>query len=133
MVKQITVNGELYEAERIVATDTSLVGYNDGKEVWSFKGISDWSGYVGNLTDFWREGADCSRMQAKIALANVGLLDTVEAFIADPATPITAKIAWQEAYRFSRNSQLFDQLGPALSMTPTQIDDLFRAAQAIEV
>ena len=133
MVKQITVNGELFEAERIVATDNSLVGYNGSTEAWSFKGISDWSGYVGDLTEFWREGADCSRMQAKIALANASLLETVEAFMADPTTPITAKIAWQEAYRFSRNSQLFDQLGPALSMTPEQIDDLFRAAQAVEV
>ena len=81
----------------------------------------------------WRETADCSKLQAKLALDAAGLLDTVEAFIADPSTPNTAKLAWTEAYRYSRSSPLFDQLGPALSMTPEQIDDLFVAAQQIEV
>jgi len=81
----------------------------------------------------WRQTADCSRLQAKLALDAAGLLATVEAFIADPATPTVAKLAWTEAYRYSRKSPLFDVLGPELGMTPEQIDDLFRAAQQIEV
>ena len=81
----------------------------------------------------FRATADCSRLQAKLALEAAGLLATVDAFIADPDTPNTAKLAWNEAYRYSRSSPLFDTLGPAIGMTPEQIDDLFVAAQQIEV
>jgi hypothetical protein len=85
------------------------------------------------LLEAWRQTADCSRLQAKLALDAAGLLATVEAFIADPATPTVAKLAWTEAYRYSRKSPLFDVLGLELGMTPEQIDDLFKAAQQIEV
>ncbi len=81
----------------------------------------------------WREQADCTRLQAKLALDGAGMLGSIEAFMADTETPKAAKLAWTEAYRFSRRSQLFDVLGPQLGLTPEQVDDLFRQAQAIEV
>lgn len=81
----------------------------------------------------WRKQADCSRLQARIALKEAGMFDTVQAFIDSENASMPAKEAWAEAYRFSRKSQLFDAIGPALGMTPEQIDDLFRAAQAVEV
>ncbi len=81
----------------------------------------------------WRDQADCTRLQAMLALDSAGMLDNIETFMADPETSMLAKLAWKEAYRFSRRSQLFDLLGPELGMTPEQIDGLFRAAQAVEV
>ena len=81
----------------------------------------------------WRQGAKVSRLKARIALKQAGVFDTVQSFIDDPETPLIAKEAWSQAYEFSRNSQLFEAFGPVLGFTPTQIDDLFRAAQQIEV
>ena len=82
----------------------------------------------------WRATADCSALQAEIVIHNMGLTAQVEAIKNDPATPIEVKLALEKAYRWSRKSPLWDSfVGPALSMTPEQIDDLFRAAQAVEV
>ena len=82
----------------------------------------------------WRATADCSALQAEIVIHNMGLTAQVEAIKNDPATPIEAKLALEKAYRWSRKSPLWETfVGPALSMTPEQIDDLFVAAQQIEV
>lgn len=69
-----------------------------------------------------------SPYQARIALLNAGLLASVEAMMADPATPQSAKIAWEYATQWNRNSDFIASLGPALGLTSSQIDDLFRAA-----
>jgi hypothetical protein len=42
-MKTLTFMGEEYEAERIVKTNTDIIGYNGNSEVFSFKGISDFS------------------------------------------------------------------------------------------
>lgn len=82
----------------------------------------------------WRATADCSALQAEIVIHNMGLTAQVDAIKADPETPIEVKLALEKAYRWSRKSPLWDSfVGPALSMTPEQIDDLFRAAQQMEV
>ena len=82
----------------------------------------------------WRATADCSALQAEIVIHNMGLTAQVDAIKADPETPIEVKLALEKAYRWSRKSPLWDTfVGPSLSMTPEQIDDLFRAAQAVEV
>jgi hypothetical protein len=71
-----------------------------------------------------------SRMQARIALHNAGLLTSVEAAVsaADPFV----QIAWADAQEFRRNSQTITTLAAALSMSDEQLDDLFRAAALIE-
>ena len=81
----------------------------------------------------WRKTADCSRLQGMLALEESGLLTTIENWIADPATPIVAKLAWNEAYRFSRNSALFDAFAGEFGLTPEQVDDLFVLAQSKSV
>ena len=81
----------------------------------------------------WRHQTDCTRRQAKIALHRSGLLDTVETHMNSPDVDMEARLTWTESYRFSRRSSMFDILGPELGLTPEQIDDLFRAAQSIEV
>ena len=42
-MKTIYINGEELQAERIVKTDTDIIGYNGNNEVFSFRGISDFS------------------------------------------------------------------------------------------
>lgn len=42
-MKTLLFNGESYEAEQIVKTDTSIIGYIGETEVFCFKGISDFS------------------------------------------------------------------------------------------
>lgn len=42
-MKTLFVNGETFEAEKIVKTNTSIVGYINGKEVFAFRGINDFS------------------------------------------------------------------------------------------
>lgn len=70
--------------------------------------------------------------QARIALHMAGMLATVEAMMDNPATPAEAKIAWEYAITFQRNSPFIMSLGPALGLTDAQIDDLFLAASKVE-
>jgi len=42
-MKTLTVGGEEYQAERIVKTDTGIIGYNGNTEVFVFRGISDFT------------------------------------------------------------------------------------------
>jgi len=42
-MKALTFSGEQYQAERIVKTDTDIIGYNGNTEVFLFRGISDFT------------------------------------------------------------------------------------------
>lgn len=77
-----------------------------------------------------RAGMVISRMQARIALHNAGLLSMVEAAVA-AADPFV-KIAWADAQEFRRNSPTIASLAGAVNLSPEQLDDLFRAAALIE-
>lgn len=39
------VHGETFEAQRIVKTADSIVGYNDQTEVFAFRGVSDFTAF----------------------------------------------------------------------------------------
>lgn len=43
-MKQLKVNDKIYEAERIIKTSDSITGYINDVEVFSMRGISDFSG-----------------------------------------------------------------------------------------
>lgn len=73
-----------------------------------------------------------SKFQAKVALDNAGLLDTVEAIMAAPETPKVNKLAWTETQEFKRNSGLVTTMAGVLGLSSTQVDDLFRLAATIE-
>lgn len=77
-----------------------------------------------------REAMVCSAFQARAALAAAGLLDQVDTAIlsAEPA----AKIAWEYAIEFRRLSPTIVGLASTLSLTDSQLDNLFRAAMQIE-
>ena len=61
--------------------------------------------------------------QAKAALLNAGLLDTVEAFMV--TAPAFAKLAWKEAPTFERNSPTLKAMAQALFLADDQLDSLF--------
>lgn len=83
------------------------------------------------------EEVQVSRLQAKLALLKMGLLEPVEALIAlmDQAT----QLAWAEATTFSRGSPLLNGIGAAITwpdgspLTDDDIDTLFDIARQIEV
>jgi hypothetical protein len=72
----------------------------------------------------------CSRFQAKAALSAAGLLAGAEAAVA--AGDAITQLAWAEAVEFRRNSATINAMASALSLSDTQVDDLFRAAMLIE-
>ena len=77
-----------------------------------------------------RKAMVCSRFQARAALAGAGLLGQVQQFMS--TADAGAKLAWDEAVEFRRNSPTIAGLQGAIGLTDEQIDDLFRAAMAIE-
>ena len=42
-MKTLFISGEELQAERVVKTNTDIIGYNGNTEVFSFKGISDFT------------------------------------------------------------------------------------------
>lgn len=72
-----------------------------------------------------------SKFQAKAALLQAGLLDSVEAMMAAPQTPAVAKLAWSDAQEFRRTSPTVAAMTAALGLSEGQIDDLFRVAAGI--
>lgn len=73
-----------------------------------------------------------TRFQARAALHLAGLLEQVEAMIADPATPVLAKLAWQDAQEFKRTSPTIAAMSAGLGLTEQQLDDLFTTAAGID-
>lgn len=74
-----------------------------------------------------------SRHQARLALLGAGLLAQVDTVIDSLPSPQkeAARIDWEDASEFRRDSPLIAQLGPALGLTSAQIDALFVQAAAI--
>ena len=72
-----------------------------------------------------------SRFQARVALYQSGHLATIDAYMADPATSVIAKMAWQDAQEFRRQSPTVLSLAQLLGLTETQLDDLFIFASKV--
>lgn len=79
--------------------------------------------------------AAISAVQFRIQAARAGILDEIEAIIADPQTDAEVKIAWEHAREFERASPTIEALRqhPSINLSAEQVDDLFRAAAAIVV
>jgi len=71
--------------------------------------------------------------QARLALLQAGLLDTVEQAIAAGTGPAgrAAQIEWQFRARVSRSSPIVVSLAKSLGLTAQQLDNLFTAAAAL--
>lgn len=78
-----------------------------------------------------------SRLQARAALLEAGLLDTVEKAVngsvlsGSKVTPLV-RLAWNEATEFRRSSPTIAAVGQLLGLAEDQLDELFRAAMRIE-
>lgn len=79
-----------------------------------------------------RAGMVVSRFQAEAALHLAGVLDDVEAVIADPATDPLVKIAWNRVTEFRRLSPMIAGIAQVLGWTDEQLDQLFETAAGIE-
>ncbi len=71
--------------------------------------------------------------QARLALLGAGLLSSVDAAIDAMSEPTksAARIEWEYSNELQRSNPLVLALGPALNLTPEQIDALFVAASAL--
>ena len=54
-MKTLTAFGDTLEAEKIVKTETSILGYVQGKEVFSFQGIRDFTKFTLSDGEEWDE------------------------------------------------------------------------------
>lgn len=45
-MKKLNFNGQIFESERIIKTNDSIIGYNGDVVVFKFSGISDFSGFT---------------------------------------------------------------------------------------
>ena len=74
-----------------------------------------------------RASMKCTPAQMRLALHRMGLLAQVQAIAdADPE----ASIVWEYATQIIRTSPLIEALGT--DFTPEEIDNIFRAAMAVE-
>lgn len=73
-----------------------------------------------------------TRFQARAALMQAGLLDDVEALMANPATPAIQRLAWADAQEFRRSSPTVAAMAAALGLSSAQVDALFEQAAGIE-
>lgn len=72
-----------------------------------------------------------SRFQARAALHLAGMLDQVESIMADPETDMLARLAWDDAIEFRRDSPTLVAMAAALSLTDEQLDQLFITAAGL--
>lgn len=79
-----------------------------------------------------RDSMNVSAFQAKAALMQSGYYDQVVSYMNDPSTDAVTKLAWDEATEFRRRSPTVASLASLLSLSETDIDDLFRLAATIE-
>jgi hypothetical protein len=73
-----------------------------------------------------------SRFQARAALHLAGLLEQVESLMQSPETDMLARLAWQDAQEFKRQSPTVLAMAAALSLDDEALDALFTTASGIE-
>lgn len=76
--------------------------------------------------------AAISKFQAKMILNQYDLLNTVEAMMVDETTPITVKLAWNDAQEFRRNSPTIATMAAALNLDDATLDQMFIQAAQIQ-
>ena len=82
----------------------------------------------------WRANVRVTSMQMISALNKKGLLNSVLAWIDDPETSGTAKLAWNSDMGFSRQCRLFREFFPQrFEMSEDDIDELFILASGGEL
>lgn len=75
---------------------------------------------------------EVTRFQAIAALHLAGLLEQVEAIMADQATDMLTVLAFDSAQTFKRTSPMVLNMARALGLSDEQLDNLFVSASQIE-
>lgn len=70
-----------------------------------------------------------SPRQLKLALLGAGMLDEIEAFVAQADRAV--QISWEYATEFERTDALLNQMAAAFGMTDSLIDELFHVAATL--
>lgn len=76
--------------------------------------------------------ASVSRFQARAALAQAGLLSTVDTYMSGLPADNIQRLAWQDATEFYRSSATVAAMASMLGLTDEQVDDLFVTAATIQ-
>jgi len=76
---------------------------------------------------------EVTRFQARAALHLSGFLPSVEAAMASDQTPILTRLAWSDVLTFKRHSPAVVGMAQTFGWSDSEVDDLFRLAQTIEV
>lgn len=87
--------------------------------------------YVEQRLQQKRQSMIVTPFQAKAALLDAGLLDDIEALIADPLADRKVVLAWTNAISFERLSPMVAGIAAALGWTDEELDNLFAAAAQI--
>jgi hypothetical protein len=80
--------------------------------------------YTIEIEDYNPVPQSISPAQARMALAQNGLLDTVETAVSVSA--ISVQIYWKHATEFRRDNQMLNDMASQLGLTQAQLDDIFR-------
>lgn len=104
------------------------VACGDAGPGWAFDGETFTAGASINAVP-----RSVSRFEARAALHYAGLLESVEAYMAQPGVDVITRLAWADATDFERDSPMLASIAALLNLTEQQVDDLFRAAAQISV
>lgn len=79
MKKTLIFNTEIFEAERVVKTDDAVIGYNGDNEIFSFRGVSEFSKFIlqdenGVAIDFLPQPPTAEERLASLELAMLDFL-----------------------------------------------------------
>jgi hypothetical protein len=73
----------------------------------------------------WLATAVLSKFQFKMGLHEAGLLEKVEALMADPDTSMMVKLAWADSQEFRRNSPTVKAIAAGIEISDKKLDKLF--------
>lgn len=74
-----------------------------------------------------------SKLQAKVALLQSGLMPQIDDILTDSETSDIVKLAWNDASEFRRGSLPINMMAGLLNLTEQEVDNLFILANSIEV
>jgi hypothetical protein len=123
-----TANGDIYVGENKVSSPP----YSDE----AYQEYASWVQIGNTPEEFYLEPLapvpeSVSRFQARVALYQAGYLDAINSLMSSDSVPMVAKLAWQDAQEFRRDSATVAAMAAALNLSEAAIDDLFRSAALV--
>ncbi|MGM1047592.1 MAG: hypothetical protein ACQEXX_15760 [Bacillota bacterium] len=103
-MKKLSFLDNIYEAERIVKTSDSIIGYIGINEIFAFRGISDFSAFVIDgefdveIDELAALRADNEELKAQLSEAQAAALELHESQAAQDVTIAEANTATVELY-----------------------------------